>query len=281
MKNPIINALFDTRAIRVCSPEEPFWYTSGLFGPYYVNTHFLFGSEEEAKALLQQIEETVAEPVQFVQVVGGKVADQYAENDTYRLVVDRCVETVKDLKFDLISGGERRDFFFSLPVAKVLEKPHLTILKDGSSYLIEADGSIKSSNAAELNGLKVLHVADLVTQASSYLRAWLPAIKKLGMSIDDTLAVVDRAQDGASILAAEGVTLHTLALMSRPLFEAAVEQGLISQAQLQMIEDYAADPINFVRAFVATHPGYLDAKIAEGGKAKERAERLLASDYLK
>ena len=40
MKNPIINALFDTRAIRVCSPEEPFWYTSGLFGPYYVNTHF-------------------------------------------------------------------------------------------------------------------------------------------------------------------------------------------------------------------------------------------------
>ncbi|HHX37847.1 MAG TPA: hypothetical protein GX717_07695, partial [Clostridiaceae bacterium] len=94
-------------------------------------------------------------------------------------------------------------------------------------------------------------------------------------------AVVDRAQDGASILAAENVQLHTLATMTRPLFAAAVEQNLISEAQLAMIEDYTSDPIEFVRNFLTHHPGYLEEQIATGGKSKERAERLLASDYLK
>lgn len=41
-----------------------------------------------------------------------------------------------------------------------------------------------------------------------------------------------------------------------------------------------ADPIRFVRDFLASHPNYLDEQLARGGKEKERAERLLQSDYI-
>jgi len=52
----LIKWLFDTNAIRVCPKDKPFWYTSGTIGPYYINTHFLYGSEEKANKLLEFID---------------------------------------------------------------------------------------------------------------------------------------------------------------------------------------------------------------------------------
>ena len=51
MDDPIIKWLFQTNAIQVCPEDRPFWYTSGTLGPYYINTHYLYGSKEEAENL--------------------------------------------------------------------------------------------------------------------------------------------------------------------------------------------------------------------------------------
>lgn len=51
MENPIVSWLFETDAVRVCPEGQPFWYTSGKLGPFYINTQFLYGSEEAANAL--------------------------------------------------------------------------------------------------------------------------------------------------------------------------------------------------------------------------------------
>lgn len=281
MHQPIVEALFKTRAIRVCPPDRPFWYTSGLFGPYYVNTHFLYGSESEAADLLQAIERAAAEPMTFSTVIGDRIARQYEDSAIYRAVIDRAAEAIADRPFDLISGGERRDFFFSMQVARVLGKPHLCIFKDGASVYADASGRVMPSDAAGLSGRLALHVVDLVTQASSYTRAWIPALNGLGIELKETLAVVDRNQDGAAILAAAGVELHSLAVVSDDLFRAAMDAGLISRDQMALIEAYTADPIRFVRDFLASHPNYLNDQMAMGGKAAERARRLLQSDYLK
>ena len=45
MDNPIVSWLFETDAVRVCPEGQPFWYTSGKLGPFYINTQFLYGSE--------------------------------------------------------------------------------------------------------------------------------------------------------------------------------------------------------------------------------------------
>ena len=52
----LIKWLFETNAFRVCPENEPFWYTSGTIGPYYINTHFLYGSERKAMELLEYID---------------------------------------------------------------------------------------------------------------------------------------------------------------------------------------------------------------------------------
>ena len=49
MYSHLVTYLFETRAIRVCPKDKLFWYTSGKIGPYYINTHFLIGCEEERK----------------------------------------------------------------------------------------------------------------------------------------------------------------------------------------------------------------------------------------
>ena len=43
MENPIVSWLFETDAVRVCPEGQPFWYTSGKLGPFYINTQFLYG----------------------------------------------------------------------------------------------------------------------------------------------------------------------------------------------------------------------------------------------
>ena len=44
----IISYLFETNAIRFCEENKPFWYTSGKIGPYFINTHFVYGNEDDA-----------------------------------------------------------------------------------------------------------------------------------------------------------------------------------------------------------------------------------------
>jgi len=33
-----VSWLFETNALKIAPAEKPFWYTSGLIGPYYINT---------------------------------------------------------------------------------------------------------------------------------------------------------------------------------------------------------------------------------------------------
>ena len=47
----IVSYLFKTNAIRFCEENKPFWYTSGKIGPYFINTHFVYGNEEDAVKL--------------------------------------------------------------------------------------------------------------------------------------------------------------------------------------------------------------------------------------
>ena len=53
----LLEALLDTEALRLPPPGEVFWYTSGTVGPYYINTHYLYGGPERAEELLTYIDE--------------------------------------------------------------------------------------------------------------------------------------------------------------------------------------------------------------------------------
>jgi hypothetical protein len=57
-------------------------------------------------------------------------------------------------------------------VAERLQRPHLLIFKDLQKVLLDG----RDLRSRDIDGLRTLHVADLVTEASSYFRAWMPAM---------------------------------------------------------------------------------------------------------
>ncbi len=281
MQNPIISWLFDTDAVRVCREGEPFWYTSGKLGPFYINTHFLCGGEASANALLADIEAAVAgDPLALPRVIGSKLDALQRTDARFDALIRQLAELAAEAgRFDFISGGERRDWLFSLPLAQALGLPHLSIFKNLSAVYTDADGDTVPAAQADLQGKRALHVADLVTEASSYTRAWIPAVRALGARIAATVVVVDRAQGGGDMLAKAGIPLHALVTLDASLFDAAVAQGKLAPAQRDMALTFLADPDAFMRGFLRAHPDYLRAQIAQGGKARERAERCIAQGF--
>ncbi|MCX7774433.1 MAG: orotate phosphoribosyltransferase [Clostridia bacterium] len=280
MNQALIGYLFETKAIRVCPKDQPFWYTSGKIGPYYCNTHFLYGSEEKANAFLAQIDELKEDKLSCSKEFHRISKENYLSDAIYRGTIDALTNYVKE-HFDIkeiayVSGGERRDWFFSFLVAEFLGKPHITLFKDISAVLYENGESKPVEN---LNGARVLHVADLITTASSYERAWVPAIKSIGGNMLWSLVVVDRLQGGAEILKNLSVESHALVALNDQVFVKANQQGYIDGAQLKLVLDYMNDAEGSMKAFLKGHPEFLTDALNKGGKSAERAELLLQSNF--
>lgn len=278
----ITDYLFETNAVRVSDPEKPFWYASGTLGPFYVNTHFLIESEEKANELLALIEKSASgDRTKFLSTILEFVKKQYETSESYKMVIDLIVEKAKELDFDIISGGERRDYFFSLMPAYILGKSHLSIFKDGETYFsrnVEED-AVKVGEG-DLSGKVSLHIADLITEASSYTNAWIPSIRGVGAEIKDTIAVIDRLQGGEANLAKQGVSMYTFAKIELPLFDEGVNKGILTSAQRDMVAHFMENPIDYMKAFLTAHPDFIDEQIALGGKPKQRAEMAISRGYV-
>ncbi|MCQ2472553.1 MAG: orotate phosphoribosyltransferase [Saccharofermentans sp.] len=281
MDNTIVEALFATKAVRVAPEDTPFWYTSGKLGPFFINTHFLLENEAAAGEVLKRIEKVIAEnKLTAPEEIFDMMLAYYNKGGTFKMVSDKLAEAASKLDFDYISGGERRDYFFSMMPAYLLKKPHLTVYKDMTSVYSEViDGPSVDSKEVDLKGKKALHIADLITEASSYERAWVPVIKELGSTITDTIAVVDRCQSGRQVLKDLGVELHALTEVSKALFDEATSNGIINEAQKEMILHFLESPDGYMKSFLEANPGFIAQEIAKGGKTKERAELAIEKGY--
>ena len=281
MADKIIEALFETKAVRVAPENHPFWYTSGRLGPFFINTHFLLENEAAAGEVLKRIEKAIADnKLTAPEEIFDMMLAYYNKGGTFKMVSDKLAEEASKLDFDYISGGERRDYFFSMMPAYLLKKPHLTIYKDMTSVYSESiDGPAVDVKDIDLKGKKALHIADLITEASSYERAWIPVIRGLGSDITDTVAVVDRHQNGREVLKGLGVELHALTGINEDLFEEAKANGVINDAQKDMIMHFLENPADYMTAFLKANPGFIDAEIAKGGKNKERAELAIEKGF--
>ena len=274
----IMSYLFETNAIRFCEENKPFWYTSGKIGPYFINTHFIYGSEKEANELLSFIDESLSDKMTLPKKVFDKVLKQYNENKIYHDVIEHIKSYIEENidinEIDYISGGERRDWFFSNIIAYLLNKPHITIYKDLSTVESNFDFT-QTKEVSSLEGKKVLHVADLITVASSYIRAWIPAIKNLGANILWSCVVVDRMQGGKEKLEAEGVKSLSLVNVDTNLFKSALDMGIINKNQLDLLNKFFESPDECMREFLINHPEFIENALNSDEKTKKRAQLLV------
>lgn len=271
----IVSYLFKTDALRICGENKPFWYTSGKIGPYYINTHFLYGSEQDAINLLNFIDSEKEDKTKFPKKVFERTLSHYNENEIYKNVIDEMIEFIKQniniSEIDYISGGERRDWFFSNIIANKLEKPHITIYKDLS--IVVNDFSFKNEiDKSNVGAAKVLHIADLITEASSYIRAWIPAVESLGAKINWSTVVVDRMQGGRQKLEAQNVKSLSLIQIDENLFNKAAEMKIINENQLEMLKNFYENPDQTMRNFLIAHPEFLSNALKSDEKTASRAK---------
>ena len=274
----IMSYLFETKAVKFCEENKPFWYTSGKIGPYFINTHFVYGSEKDATELLSFIDECLADKKTLPEKVFKKVLKQYEENEIYHNVIDAMknyIEKNIDVsEIDYISGGERRDWFFSNILAYLLDKPHISIYKDLSSVI--SDSKFENSETVNtIDNKQVLHVADLVTVASSYIRAWIPAIKNIGGQMCWSCVVVDRMQGGKEKIEAQGVKALSLVNVDNTLFETAYKNGIINENQLTMLKKFFENPDETMKQFLINYPEFLENSLKADEKTAKRAKLLV------
>lgn len=274
----LMSYLFETNAIRFCEENKPFWYTSGKIGPYFINTHFVYGNEKDAVELLNFIDECLSDKLTLPKNVFEKVLKQYQTNEIYKNVIETMknyIETNIDVsEIDYVSGGERRDWFFSNIIAHLLNKPHISIYKDLSTVV--SDSNFESSeHITTLENKKVLHVADLITVASSYVRAWIPAIRNLGSNICWSCVVVDRMQGGKDAIEAEGVKSLSLVQVDTNLFRKALDLNIINDAQFDMLKNFFDNPDETMKQFLIAHPDFLKNALNADEKTRKRAQLLV------
>ncbi|MCQ6557189.1 hypothetical protein [Paenibacillus mendelii] len=235
----LLERLIDTKglAVRTNQHDDAFWYTSGRPGPYYINTQNIAGAHA-AKHLLTQItnllKETESRERQVIEIAA--MINQTVQDDpSYLKSIDTLVDyylSHSSTRPSIISGGERRDWFFSIPVAARLGIPHIFLFKSGDLFVTDHEG--KPLDLA-IKDMEVLHVSDIINQASSYVNRWIPILSKAGVSLTETLTVAVRSQVGRDSLARSHV--HVVAPLS-------VDPSLFKQAlDLELIPTYAYNEI--------------------------------------
>lgn len=253
----------------------------GKIGPYFINTHFIYGSEKDAVELLSFIDESLSDKISLPKKVFERVFKQYNENKIYYDVINHMKSYIEEnidvSQVDYISGGERRDWFFSNMIAHLLKKPHITIYKDLSTVVSDYNFE-KTEIVTNLENKKVLHIADLITVASSYIRAWIPAIENLGAKICWSCVVVDRMQGGKDKIEAEGILSLSLVNVDTTLFKKAFDMGIINKSQLEMLDSFFENPDKTMKQFLIEHPEFLENSLDADEKTKKRAKLLIDSN---
>lgn len=202
LSHPTISkALVETGAYR--DLDRPVILTSGQLGIFYINAEKLCPDGGE-------FEKYGDDPQGMMQHTLKMVDEHPVFEEVINILAGKAFELLRSSRINVVSGGQRRDWIFSGPVANNLGLPHVCINKDGSMKLFTYDGQEEDY---ELGGVTALHVVDLITEGSSVYSSdgrsgWVPALRENGARVRDLIAVVTRLQGGEERLAQRGVTVH-------------------------------------------------------------------------
>lgn len=185
LQNTNLRNLIKTGAFRFIDEATPWFpYTSGQIGPYYVQS---ISVEKDGAGYAHAVQSLI---------------------DLIKSEID---------SFDVISGGETRDWDFSNPVAVLLKKPHAKMYKDGR--LIGAD----------VKGKKVLHVADLNNEGSSVRDYWKPIVERNNGALIAVLSFVDRLEDGFWLFKKMALPCYSVVPLDKIAWDIILKEGYISK----------------------------------------------------
>lgn len=270
----LIKLIHDTKAVSIWNRETGplFWYIAGVPGPYYVNTELLIG-KNRAKELLDYITSILKENCSLEErsnKISEAVLREYENNNILKNLVFSLIEKTKEEfrteGFNSISGGERRDWLFSIPFAKEMGLEHLFLFKDLSIFC-----------SCGTRGKKTLHIADLINNAASYINIWLPALKNGGASCVGSLCVISRGNSGIEKMSSLGLRVTSLCSIDLNFFERSFKTGLIDKETFEEIALHFESPKKWAERYVMGKK-FLFFQETMDSKTEERRKQFFEKD---
>ena len=130
-----------------------FWGAAKVPMPFYINTELMIGPQLAAD-LLQEITaicagSTDADP--RARRLHSLILKAYDRTPVWQQIIQALLDRAKSAfpaaSYQVVSGGERRDWLFSIPFAQEAGRKHLYLFKDRSSYL-RTTGQSRRAGAA-------------------------------------------------------------------------------------------------------------------------------------
>jgi hypothetical protein len=270
----ILKLIHDSRALSIWDRKKGpvFWYTMGVPGPFFINTEWVIGKAlaESLVDGISTIMERVHDAVHRAEQIMSLIMTAYDRDPIYRDVVGSIVAKANREfpvgSYNLVSGGERRDWIFSVPFARETAMRHVFLFKDLTYYCAQ-------HFEPEEN---VLHVTDLINNAASYFDRWFPALEKAHLRCHKTVCVVSR-NHGVAKLEEANIEVVPLARVDLAFFEKSYASGIIDKMTLDEIALHFRSPETWAERYLFNNPGVFDVANADS-KSFERLQTFVAKD---
>lgn len=218
-----------------------FPYTSGKIGPYYIQSAVVMKDGKDYDEAIGDMSEMV-----------------------FKVMED------KGIRDYVVSGGERRDWIFSLPTATELGRPHAMICKN------------KDVLGANMRGKIVVHVADLNNEGSSPRSIWVPTIRmNEGGEVKDIFFYVDRMENGVQVMEALGLTSHSLVKLNGDAWRFLQRNDVVSGEIYKNLIIRMEDKEGWARKMLQSEKGFETLSYLASGdhKNKDKVRDILKIGY--
>ncbi len=271
----LLRLVHATRAVSIWDHDKGpiFWYAQNLPGPFYVNTEKVIGTQL-AEKLVREITAIVAGTVDGqarAEQLNHLILDAFKHTpDWQRIVVtlaERARASFPAHSYQLVSGGERRDWLFSIPFAHICDVPHLFLFKDKTHFCAQ---NISAGQSA-------LHVSDLINNAASFFDRWKPALDGMGISCAGNLSVALRGTEGLKRLKDIGSPTLSLVTIDAEFFRHLHAGEMISQATAEEISVFLSSQRDWALRYLMPHPSLFHVRECDS-KSFERLLHFLRTD---
>lgn len=239
-----LRLIFERKVFRVRGglDQPPFWYLSDEPGPFYLSAERIIGSNQ-VPALLKAIDAaltgTHAEAVPQIETL---ILSLYRQTETYRTLVRSLIGLMAALPFQPaeVSGGERRDWLFSVPVAAELGLPHVWLFKNRDA-LVKGHAELMPPSGGRV------HVADLLNRGLSFADYWIPALSRVNRCADHAIFVVDRSVVERNQMPVFGIPYSALLRVDPDFVDIAHRQGFITEEDAMECKIYMRSSEDWLR----------------------------------
>lgn len=233
--------------------DGPYWYTSNEPGPFYIYSHRVIG-EEIADHLLDTITEQMKSGTEVSVMNIAREIKNCISDHQYKEVIGQLTGSGftagNEFSHNPISGGERKDWIFSYPIALEAGLPHFWLTKNHRCFELE-EGPM-SQNADQQQGRKVTHVTDIVHKGASFFDSWLPALENSELELQHIFSVFCRSEIGRTRLKKEGFPFTICEDIDLKQIRKVEAAGDISEATYDDIALFFDDRAAWMRLFIET-----------------------------